>query len=152
MSIRRIAAVLAVGVWVIAGPAFADDLLLSKGDATDLIASNVGKPYWQMEAQCAGMFGAAYSFDVDRHKPAEADRAKASGISMLNEAIGRLQADRGIDQPAALNLAAQEVEVGRAGAKTALERQGAGPGSYYNWMRSACFDISDAQRRHTAQR
>ena len=151
MSIRRIAAVLTVGVSVVAGPAFASDLLLSKGDATELITSNIGKPYWQMEAQCAGMFGAAYAFEVDHHKQADADRAKESGISMLNEAIARLEADRGIDQPAALNLAAQEVETGRAAAKTVLDRQGGGPESPFNWMRSACFDISEAQRRHAAR-
>ncbi len=148
MSIRRIAAVLAFGVVVIGGPAFADDLLLSKGDATELIASDVGKPYWQMQAQCAGIFGAAYAFDMDRHKPAEADRAKEIGISMLNDAIARLQADRGLDQPAALNLAAEQVEVGRAGAKAGLQSSGGGPESYFNWMRSACSDISDAARRH----
>ena len=148
MSIRRIAAVLAAGVLVIGGQAFADDLLLSKRDATDLIASDVGKPYWQMEAQCAGMFGAAFAFYTDRHSPADAGRSRDAGVSMLNDAIARLQADRGLDQPAALNLAAEQVEVGRAGAKIGFERQGGGPASYFNWMRSACFDISEAQRLH----
>jgi hypothetical protein len=101
-----------------------------------------------MEAQCAGMFGAAYAYLTDHKQPAEADRAKDDGIAMLNEAIARLQEDRGIDQPAALNLAAVEVETGRGAAKTGLERQGAGPDSYFNFMRSACYDISAAQRKH----
>ncbi len=148
MRIRKFAALFAAGVVMIGGQALADDLTLSKGDATDLIESDVGKPYWQMEAQCAGMFGAAYAYEIDRKHPAEADHLKESGIAMLNEAIARLQADRGLDQPAALNLAAVEVETGRAGAKYGLERQGSGGGSYFNFMRSACFDISAAQRRH----
>ena len=148
MRIHKMAAVLVTGVVIIGGPALADDLVLSKGDATDLIVSDVGKPYWQMEAQCAGMFGAAYAYQVGRHRDHEADRAKQTGIDMLNESIARLQVDRGIDQPTALNLAAAEVEVGRSAAKVALERQGEGPQSYYNFMRSACDDISAAQQRH----
>jgi hypothetical protein len=148
MRIHKMAAVLLTGVLVAGGPAFADDLVLSKGDATELIVSDIGKPYWQMEAQCAGMFGAAYAYQMGRHRDAEADRAKQAGIVMLNESIARLQVDRGIDQPTALNLAAAEVEVGRGAAKTGLEQQGGGPDSYYNFMRSACDDISSAQRRH----
>jgi hypothetical protein len=142
------AAVVLTGVIAIGGTALADDLVLSKGDATDLITSDIGKPYWQMEAQCAGMFGADYAYETGRHRDADADRAKQDGIVMLNESIARLQVDRGIDQPTALNLAAAEVEVGRAAAKTELTKQGGGPDSYFNFMRSACADISSAQRRH----
>ena len=151
MRIHKIAAVVATAVLVVCGPALADDLVMSKGDATELIQSDVGKPYWQMEAQCAGMFGAAYAYEMDKHREAEANRSKDAGIAMLNESIARLQIDRGIDQPTALNLAAAEVEVGRAGAKTALEKQGAGPDTWFNFMRSACYDISAAQRRHMNQ-
>ena len=147
MRIRTTVAVLFAGLAVV-GPALADDLLLSKSDATVLIESNVGKPYWQMEAQCAGMLGAAYAYHNDHHRAAEADRSKEAGIVMLNEAIARLQVDRGIDQPAALNLAAVEVETGRAASKAVLERQGSGPMTAFNLMRSACFDISAAQRRY----
>jgi hypothetical protein len=151
MTIRRkMAAVLACGIVAagVAAPALADDLLLSKNDATPLIDSNVGKPYWQMEAQCAGMFGAAYAYNVDRRQKAEAEQSKDTGISMLNEAVARLEMDRGLDQPTALNLAAPEVEVGRESARVALERQGTGPATYFNWIKSACYDISEAQRRH----
>jgi hypothetical protein len=148
MRIRSVAALFAAGALSAGGPAFAEDLLLSKGDATELIQSDIGKPFWQMEAQCAGMFGAAYAWQVDRKHQADADRSKDDGIALLNESIARLQADRGLDQPAALNLAAVEVETGRSGAKMALDRQGAGPDSWYNFMRSACYDISAAQRKH----
>ena len=150
MRIRTMVAVLFAGLMT-GSPAFADDLLLSKSDATVLIESNIGKPYWQMESQCAGMLGAAYAYSTDHHRASEAERSKDAGIAMLNEAIARLQVDRGIDQPAALNLAAVEVETGRAGAKMALERQGSGPMSAFNMMRSACFDISAAQRHHMAR-
>ena len=149
MTIRRtMAAVLATAIAASAAPALADDMVLAKRDATALIESNVGKPFWQMEAQCAGMFGAAYAFDLERRRPAEADRSKDAGIAMLNEAVARLQTDRGLDQPTALNLAAEEVETGRASARVALDRQGQGPTSYFNVMKSACYDISEAQRRH----
>ncbi len=153
MTIRRMmAAALATAVATIAAPALADDLMLSKADATPLIESNVGKPYWQMEAQCAGMFGAAYAFYMDRHRKTEAERSKNAGIAMLNESVARLEMDRGLDQPTALNLAALEVETGRAGARVALERQGGGPVTYFNFMKSACYDISEAQRRHARGR
>ncbi len=148
MRIRNVAAMIAAGALSAGGPAFADDLVLSKADATELIQSDIGKPFWQMEAQCAGMFGAAYGWQVERKHQKEADRSKEDGIALLNESIARLQADRGLDQPAALNLAAVEVETGRAGGKTALERQGSGPDSWFNFMRSACYDISAAQRKH----
>ena len=149
MTIRRMmAAVVMSGIGAIATPALAEDLLLSKADATALIESNVGKPYWQMEAQCAGMFGAAYAYNMDHNQKNEAERVKNAGISMLNEAVARLEMDRGLDQPTALNLAAAEVETGRASARDSLERQGAGPMSPFNWMKSACYDISEAQRRH----
>ncbi len=148
MRNRIAVAVLFAAAMGIGGPALADDLLLSKGDATDLIDSNIGKPFWQMEAQCAGMMGAAYAYNMDHHRSADAERSKEAGIAMLNEAIARLQIDRGIDQPAALNLAAVEVETGRASGRQALERQGSGPQSYFNYIRSACYDISAAQRRH----
>ena len=148
MTIRRtMAAVLATTIAAIAAPALADDMVLSKRDATPLIESNVGKPFWQMEAQCAGMFGAAYAFDMDRRQKNEAERSKEAGVAMLNEAVARLEMDRGLDQPTALNLAAEEVETGRAGARVALERQGSGPMTYFNFMKSACYDISEAQRR-----
>ncbi len=148
MRIRTFAALFAAGLLAMGPEAFAEDLMLSKGDATDLIGSDIGKPFWQMEAQCAGMFGALYAYQMDHKAQKLAERSKDDGIAMLNESIARLQVDRGIDQPAALNLAAVEVETGRAGAKVALERQGSGPDSYFNFMRSACYDISAAQRKH----
>lgn len=150
MNKRIIAAILAAGSGVIAAPAMAEDLLLSKTDATVLIESDVGKPYWQMEAQCAGMFGAAFAYASDHHRTADAERSKDTGISMLNDAVARLQMDRGLDQPSALNLAAVEVETGRAAANTALQKQGDGPDSAFNFMRSACYDIAAAQRRHVS--
>ena len=153
MTIRRkMATVLATLIAAIATPALADDLLLSKGSATDLIQSDVGKPFWQMEAQCAGMFGAGYAYYMGRHNKAEAERARDQGIAMLNEAVARLELDRGMDQPTALNLAAEDVETGRASAKANLDADGAGPRSGYNIFRSACFDISDAQRRQSGNR
>lgn len=149
MRFRNVAVMLAAGTTMIAAQAFADDdLMMSKHDATVLTDSDVGKPYWRMEAQCAGMMGAAYAYDTDHHLGNEADTSKSDGIAMLNEAIARLQMDRGIDQPAALNLAAVEVETGRAAAKIELDRHGTGPESSFNLMRSACYDISAADRRH----
>jgi hypothetical protein len=130
------------------GPAFAGDLMLVKGDATDLIASDVGKPFWMLESQCAGMFGAAYAYETAQKRTSDADRMKQNGVSMLESALSRLQIDRGVDRGAAMTLAAEQVEVGRAEAKTQLDRDGDGPSSAWNFLRSACLDISEAADRH----
>lgn len=133
-----------------AAPALAEDLTLAKGDATDLITSDVGKPYWQLEAQCAGMFGAAYAYESSHDRPRDADGMKQSGIDMLQNALDRLQSDRGVDQNAAMALVADHVEAGRASARGELDKYGDGPQSSWNLLRSACLDIAEAARRHAA--
>ena len=152
MNIKKTIAVLAAGLCMAGGSARAEDMVLSKAGATELIQGDIGKPYWIMEAECAGSFGAAYAFQKARHRDEAAEQFKAAGISLLNDAVARLQTDRGLDQADALNLAAEEVEVGRANVRHALERQGAGENSYFNFLRSACLDISAAQRRQVTSR
>jgi hypothetical protein len=145
---QMLAAAAWVSIALASGPAVAGDLTLTKGDATDLITSDVGKPYWMMQAQCAGMFGAAYAYDVAHQQASIADSAKQDGVSMLDDALARLELDRGVDRNAAMSLAAEQVEVGRAQAKAELDRGGSGPSSGWNILRSACLDISDAANRH----
>jgi|WetSurMetagenome_2_1015567.scaffolds.fasta_scaffold229422_2 hypothetical protein len=130
------------------GPAFAGDLMLAKGDATDLITSDVGKPFWTLQAQCAGMFGAAYAYDTAHNRAPDAEKMKQNGVDMLDSALARLELDRGIDRNAAMALAADQVEIGRAIAKPILERDGDGPSSSWNFVRSGCLDISEAASHH----
>ncbi len=149
-SMRQLMAALgSAGVLAgVAAPAMAGDLLLTRHDATFLIESDVGKPYWTLQAQCAGVFGAAYAYETAQQQPAKAQAMKDNGVAMLESAIARLRYDRSLDRGAALTLAADEVEHGRAIAKTELDRSGVGPDSGWNWLRSACLDIAGAERRH----
>jgi hypothetical protein len=131
-----------------AAPALAGDLMLEKQDASDLITSDVGKPFWMLQAQCAGMFGAAYAYDTSHGKPSAAEAMKQTGVDMLESALSRLQIDRGVDRNGAMALAADQVEVGRAAAKTELDQSGDGANSGWNFLRSACLDITDAANHH----
>lgn len=129
-------------------PALAGDLTLARHDATPLVESDIGKPYWTLEAQCAGMFGAGYAYETDHNRAAEAADMKQSGVDMLENALARLEADRGVDRGAAMTLVANEVEAGRAEAKAELFKYGDGAGTGWNMLRSACLDIGDAAKRH----
>ena len=132
---------------VLAGSAAADDMHLSKADVTELTAGNVGKPFWSLQAQCAGIFGAGYGYEIARQRVREANGDEAWGVSMLDASLSRLETDRGIDRTAALNIAAPEVEFGREQANKALDNGGVGAEGPWNVLRSACMDVSDAYAR-----
>ena len=127
-----------------AGPVAAGDLQLSRTDVTELTQGNVGKPFWSLQAQCAGVFGAGYAYEIGRQRVRQANDDEAWGEAMLNDSVARLQADRAIDHQAALDIAAQEVEYGRNQAKMALQEGGTAPEGQWNLLRSACLDVSEA--------
>ena len=131
-----------------ASAAAASDLVLAKRDSTPLTEGNVGSPYWSLQAQCAGMFGASYAYRVATGKNADVD--KATGSAMLQAALGQLQSDRGIDRAAAVELVKPEVEYGRAKARRMLNAEGADAYSIWNTARSTCLDIADGHRRRNA--
>jgi hypothetical protein len=131
----------------LAAPAAAEDLQMSKTDVTALTEGNVGKPFWSLQAQCAGIFGAGYGYETARQRGREAANDEAWGVAMLNASLARLQADRSIDQKAAMDIAAPEVEYGRGLANDALNAGGTVPQGRWNFLRSACMDISAAYDR-----
>jgi hypothetical protein len=132
----------------LAAPASAGDLLLAQSDANPLTSSNVGKPFWSLEAQCAGIFGAGYSYEQARGKSKAAEADKQTGVAMLDAAIARLQIDRGLDRNAAMALATREVDYGRGQVAGKLAERGKSSDSQWNLMRSACLDIDAAARLH----
>jgi hypothetical protein len=149
MDLRgMLAAAAAASIALTAGPAFAGDLTLTGGDASSLITSDVGKPYWMLQAQCAGGFGAAYAYETAHNRASDAETMKQTGVDMLDSALARLELDRGVDRDGAMGLAADQVEIGRAAAKAQLDQSGDGPGSGWNVLRSACLDIAEAAGRH----
>jgi hypothetical protein len=142
---RLLLALAACGA-AVGGAALAADLTLTRAESTPLTEGNVGKPFWSLDAQCAGIYGADYAFEKARDRDREAQIAKANGVAMLDTAIAHLQVDRGLDRAGAMTLAEPEVEFGRNAAKAALEREGNGPNSDWNYFRSTCVDIAAADR------
>ena len=143
---------LAAGVMCAAmcGPVMAADLMMTRADVTPLTDSDIGKPFWALQAQCAGVFGAAYRFESAHGKTDLANRDKIIGVAMLENAVARLQVDRGLDRPGAMALAEPEVEYGRGVAVPMLDQEGTRVDSQWNFLRSACLDIDAAARRHLA--
>ena len=139
---------LAFAILSISVPAMAGDLLLSRTDVNDLTRSNIGKPFWSLQAQCAGAFGAAYAFEQGHGKAKRAEEDKATGVSMLDDSLARLQIDRGLDRAQALDVALPEVEFGRQTGKAMLDKQGDASDSSWNWLRSVCLDVASAAHNH----
>jgi hypothetical protein len=123
-------------------PALAADMVMPRGAATGLTETDVGKPYWMLLSQCAGMFSAAYSVHSSRGQAEEAEADKTVGTAMLNAAVDRLVRDRGLDRKAALALASEGLAAGRESGNEILAR-GTRSRSPWNTQRSACMDIHD---------
>jgi hypothetical protein len=107
----------------------------------------VGQPYWILQAQCAGLYGATANFHTARHHDSRAEGDREIGVNLLNDAIERLQQDRKMDFQAALDLAGGQVDAGRAHAKVILVH-GTDPHSRWNAERSFCLDVYEAYHHH----
>lgn len=129
-----VAAVTALTLVAGALPAAAADLLMSRGASSALTEDDVGKPYWVLHAQCAGVFSAGYAYRGE-----EAD--KATGTAMFKAAIDRLVRDRGMDRKAAMALASDQLATGREMGNELLSRGGDRRSGAWNLQRSACLDI-----------
>ncbi|HYE44674.1 MAG TPA: hypothetical protein VEA44_02765 [Caulobacter sp.] len=143
-NLRR--AVLALSVCAplaLAGqPALAADMVMPRGAATGLTESDVGKPYWVLLSQCAGMFSAAYSVHSSSGDADKAEADKLVGTAMLNAAVDRLVRDRGLDRKTALAMASEHLAAGRETGSEIIAR-GTRSRSPWNAQRSACMDIHD---------
>ncbi|HEX8233314.1 MAG TPA: hypothetical protein VF559_08220 [Caulobacteraceae bacterium] len=117
------------------------DKVLTSSMATTLTTVNVGKPLWALNAQCAGAFGASYQRTLALKGMQAAEADKQTGVAMLNTALARLQADRGIGRADATELVKVEIEAGRAKAR---EYMSDGTGAYtpWNFLRSTCLDMA----------
>jgi hypothetical protein len=92
------------------------------------------------------MFAAAFNYSSLRGDPEQAWQDREIGKAMLNDAIGRLVIDRGLERKPAFDLTLPEVAVGRAVAEDLFADSGFGPRSRWNIQRSICLDIRDAYR------
>jgi hypothetical protein len=120
---------------------------MTSDDATPLSEHAVGKPYWILQAQCAGLYGATANFNTAKGKGGAASGDEQMGVSFMNDAIERLQADRKLDFEAALHLAGGQVDSARAHSKSLLDGHRR---DEWNVERSFCLDVYDAY--HHARR
>jgi hypothetical protein len=111
-----------------------------------LLSHSAGQPYGRLQSRCAGMFAAAFNYSSLRGDPEQAWQDREIGKAMLNDAIGRLVIDRGLERKPAFDLTLPEVAVGRAVAEDLFADSGFGPRSRWNIQRSICLDIRDAYR------
>ena len=141
---KRLLCILAATAISAAGPALAADMVYRGG--TLLTEGVVGKPYWAVQAQCAGVYGAASVYLGEKGDDAGAERAKVIGVAFLRDAIDRVMKDRGLGRPEALDALSPGVAAGRTETLEALKTQGDGPNSKWNIVRSVCLDVQDAYR------
>ena len=143
------AAAVAGAAWAVTeSPPAAEDLRLTKRDATVVTEKAIGTPYWMLQAQCAGTFGAASAWNQKNGKGADAARDKSHGVAFYNAAVDRLMRDRKIDREAAEEIAQVRMEYGRAYAQDLLDKGGTFAGKRMLIQRSFCLDVEDAYRKH----
>lgn len=123
-------------------PAAAGDKIYRGG--TMLTEGISGRPYWVVQAQCAGVYGAASAYLADKGDAEGAEKAKAMGVAFFRDAVDRVMQDRGVPKPAAIEALSPTVVNGRTETLAALRSEGDGPSSRWNYARSACLDVRDA--------
>lgn len=135
----------ALAASTLSAPAMAADLAYD-GDSM-LAAGAKGKPYWMIQAQCSGFFGATSAYMAERGDADGAEKAKVQGVSFFRDAVDRLVRDRDITRPAAIEAVSQAVDSGRQeGLQKIRDGGGLQPRSHWNVARSVCLDVNDAYK------
>lgn len=138
----KLALYLVTAATLVATPALATDLLYPGGTA--LTEGVAGKPYWAVQANCAGVYGAASAWRAETGDTAGAADAKAQGVAFFKDAVDRVMKDRGVNRADAIAALGPAVVKGRGEALDMLRAEGDGPASKWNFARSACLDVRDA--------
>lgn len=135
----------AIAASVLSAPAMAADLAY---DGDSMLAEGAkGKPYWMIQAQCSGFFGATSAYMAERGDADGADKAKVQGVAFFRDAVDRLVRDRKLTRPAAIEAVSQAVDAGRQeGLQKIKDGGGLQPRSHWNVARSVCLDVNDAYK------
>jgi len=128
----------------ISAPAMAADLRYD-GESM-LAAGSKGKPYWMLQAQCSGFFGATSGYMSEKGDTDAADKAKVQGVAFFRDAVDRLVRDRKVSRSAAIELVSRSVDAGRAQGLQNIRDGGIQPSSNWNVARSVCLDVNDAYK------
>lgn len=143
---RRVLQLLIAVTLGAAAPAMAGDMIYPGG--TLLTEGVAGKPYWAVQAQCAGVYGATSSVLADKGDAEGAAAAKALGMAFFHHAVDRVMTDRGVAKPAAIEALGPTVIAARTATLDAIQAEGLGADSRWNYTRSACLDVRDAYATH----
>lgn len=148
---KRVLPLLAIAVAGLAPPAAAADMIYNPRRPPELVAHLKGEPYWKLQAECAGLHSAARKWFADRGRDAEASAAAARGSRFLDNALDRLEADRGVEREAAVDMIAPAFNAGLGRGEALLAQ--ANPVdravSDFNLVRSACIEIEMAYDAQT---
>jgi hypothetical protein len=126
------------------------DMVLTEHESTMLTEAAIGQPYWMLQAQCAGLFGATANFRSEQSQSKGAQKAANKdvglGTAFLNDAVARIRADRQLDYDTAMATLVPVVQLGRTKARDALATGDTGPKSKWNYQRSFCMDVADGYK------
>lgn len=129
-----------------ATPAAAGDLLFHARDGEAILANFDGRPYWELQAFCAGFHGATANYFDKKGDASRAQDHEASGVAALNDAVGQLRRDRGVSEAEAVRIAQNVVTVGGRHTAQELNDGGTISSGRWNYWRSFCIDARTAFR------
>jgi len=141
-SIRVLAGALAIAA--AAAPALAGDLLYDQTQGEAILSEFHGRPYWEMQAYCAGFHGATANFYERRAQRSKALVSEQAGVAAFSRAVAQIRRDRGIDEKAAIKEVEAAVQVGGRVTTAALRQDGTATTGKWNYWRSFCIDADAA--------
>lgn len=130
-----------------AGPALAADQIFHPEENEVILDTFDGHPYWELQAVCAGHYGATANYFAKLGDAAKASAAEAAGVAALDAAVDLISHDRGIDTNAATRIAEPIVQAGGRMTAKALREEGTGDQGRWNYWRSFCIDAKVAFNR-----
>ena len=123
-----------------AAPATAADLIFKAEGKPEILASFDGRPYWEIQAYCAGFHGATANWYSRSGETSKASASEQAGVAAFTRSVARLRSDRGIDEKTAVPLVESALRVGGRRTTEALRADGMHVRSQWNYWRSFCID------------
>jgi len=142
---RALACALALAASVT--PAVAGDLLFRKEQGPLILENFDGRPFWELQAYCAGVHGASANWFARKGETDKVQGYERAGVEALNDAVRQLQRDRKVSADAATKLVEPVVQMGGRRAAEALRISGTVNDGQWNYWRSFCADAKAAYVR-----
>jgi hypothetical protein len=130
-----------------ASPALAADQIFQHAEGELILDAFDGRPFWELQAYCAGYHGATANHLARLGDNAQASAAEAAGVAAFDDAVRQIRHDRGIDANAATKVAEPVVQIGGRVTAQSLRQDGMAPTGRWNYWRSFCIDAKVAFNR-----